>query len=286
MHKKTLPTLFVISNLMVIFSASASNTTDALCATAGSQFYQRHAEQGVYFSFGIRDGVSTANEMFDNHNLYALVNQPLNVHKKNMSQTHVNYDPLDFSVSKKESLARSWWSAKSAGAVLELVAPHRTNRTYTHLSNTRGHEYIAAAIIPDYQNRQPPYTVECDVVRISTHLPPEISGSIGDGGSTITGNVDYSIDTLSKLGAQGRAGDLTWSLSRIVNPGQPEYLNHRFYSIKTSNGPLLFRPMYNGWYNVTATISDGTYERTINFANPVRYTGGLDNCPTCQPERH
>jgi len=112
----------------------------------------------------------------------------------------------------------------------------------------------------------------CVYKNVNVHTLPTGNAISLSGGSRIQATLSASIHTLSKNVVEGNG-----------SPG----ITYRFFNeiwrineIKTTTSQsIYYYPRYNGPYRVTATISDGTYSKTISLGSTF-YTGGT-SCNTC-----
>ncbi|WP_156413666.1 hypothetical protein [Lacimicrobium alkaliphilum] len=115
-------------------------------------------------------------------------------------------------------------------------------------------------------------TTKCSSLMIYIHTLPTGSANSISGGNKITTNISANIDSFSKNSIEGNG------LPKITYVYLNTYWNREEKVISTSTQKTPY-PQYNGIYNVSARISDGTYSKTIQIGS-VFYNGGQD-CSSC-----
>lgn len=104
------------------------------------------------------------------------------------------------------------------------------------------------------------------------NLPTATANSLS-GGSSIRGQIGASID-------------VSYSKNAVEGDGKPKitytFVN-TWYSkverITSSSNSFMYAPRYNGIYEVSASVSDGSYSKTVNLGS-THFSGGTD-CNTC-----
>lgn len=113
---------------------------------------------------------------------------------------------------------------------------------------------------------------ECAYQNVNIHTLPTGNAISLSGGLSIRATISSSIHPLSKNVIEGN--------------GRPtitfRYVNENWRTVETkvtSSQSINYYPRYNGPYRVSATISDGTYSKTIRIGETY-YNGGI-HCNTC-----
>lgn len=165
----------------------------------------------------------------------------------------------------------AWWQY-SGSAGLSFLGGFSGNRSISYTPSSRGVSQIGLVVLTDVRYPSHPidlYVPFCDSIPVFTQSMPKLTviRSLPPTGELLTAEVSIQYDRqYSAYGRVGRTPSVIWKIQNVMNPAE-------VYEISTPHGILSFSLPFNGSFDVTATLSDGTYTSEVGLGN-ILYTGG------------